>query len=109
VSVSDGELVTGLLEFLAQFFVVLDDAVVHDGEAIVRDVWMRVAFRGNAVRGPAGVGDAHLAVSRVGVDGLLEHLHLADGAQALQVRRAIQNRDAGPSRSRDIPVGAVLP
>ena len=31
----------------------------------------------------------------IGVDRVLQHLHLADGAQALEVRRAVQHRDAG--------------
>jgi hypothetical protein len=89
------EFVTGLLQILAQLFVVLDDAVVNDGEAVVRDVRVGIALRGHAVRRPARVRDAHLAVGRVRVDRVLEHLHLADGAQPLEVRRAIEHRDAG--------------
>ncbi len=45
--------------------------------------------------GPARMCDAHLAVGVIGVDGVLEHLHLADGAQALEMRRAVQHRNAG--------------
>ena len=89
------ELVTELLQVVAQLFVVLDDAVVHDGQTVVRDMRMRVALGGHAMSGPARVCDAHLAVRVIGVDRVLEHLHLADGAQALQMRRAVQYRDAG--------------
>ena len=60
-----GEVVAELLELVAQLFVILDDAVVHDGEAVVRDMGVRVALGGHAVRGPARVGDAHLAVRGV--------------------------------------------
>ena len=59
-----GELVAEFLEILAQFFVILDDAVVDDGETVVRDMRMRVALGRHAVRGPARVRDAHLAVRR---------------------------------------------
>jgi hypothetical protein len=44
-------------QFAAQAFVVLDDAVVDDGDA-AGDVRVGVAFGGHAVGGPAGVGDA---------------------------------------------------
>src|ERR1700741_728204 len=56
---------------------------------------MRVAFGGHAVRRPARVRDADLAVRRARVDRVLQHLHLADGAQALEPGRAVQDRDAG--------------
>ena len=47
------------LEHLPQRAVVLDDAVVHDGDrARAVDVRMRVALVRRAVRGPARVGDA---------------------------------------------------
>ena len=95
VSVSDVNVVAELLEVFAQLFVVLDDAVVDDREAVVRDVRMRVALGRHAVRGPARVRDADLAVRRVRVDRVLQHLHLADGAQALELGRAVQHRDAG--------------
>ncbi len=44
-------------QFAAQGFVIFDDAVVHDGNA-ARYVRVGIAFAGNAMRGPAGVGDA---------------------------------------------------
>jgi hypothetical protein len=89
------ERVTQPLKIGAQLFVIFDDAVVHDRQAIVRHVRMRIAFRGHAMRRPAGVRDADIAVRVIGVDGVLEDLDLADGAQPLQLLRAIENRDAG--------------
>ena len=90
-----GEGVAGLLELFAQLFVVLDDAVVNDREAAERDVRMRVALGRDAVRGPARVRDADLAVRGVGFDRVLEHLDLADGAQALELGGAVEHGDAG--------------
>ncbi len=51
-------------QLLAQLLVILDDAVVHDGEAVARDVRVRVALAGGSVRCPAGVGDAQRARDR---------------------------------------------
>ena len=79
--------VAGLLQLFAQLFVILDDAVVDDREAAERDVRMRVAFRRDAVRGPARVRDADLAVRGVRFDCILQHLDLADRAQALELAR----------------------
>ena len=90
-----GERVAGLLQLLAQLFVIFDDAVVDDGQAIVRDVRVCVALGRHAVRGPARVRDADLAVRGIRLDGFLEHLDLADGAQPLELRGAIQHGDAG--------------
>ena len=57
------ELVPGGFEAFPQIGVVFDDAVVDDGE-LAFFVGMRVgiAFAGDAVRGPAGVGDAGVHV-----------------------------------------------
>ena len=90
-----GERVAALLELRAQLLVVLDDAVVHDGEAVARDVRMRVALARHAMRGPAGVRDADLAGGGAVGERLLQHAHLADGAQARQVPGAVQHGDAG--------------
>ena len=90
-----GERVAGLLQLLAKLFVIFDDPVVDDGQAIVRDVRMRVALGGHAVRGPARVRDADLAVRGIRLDGVLEHLDLADRAQALELRGAVEHGDAG--------------
>ena len=89
------ERVAGLLELVAQLFVILDDAVVDDGQATQRDVRVRVAFRRHAVRGPARVRDADLAVRGVRFDRFLEHLDLADRAQSLELGGAVEYGDAG--------------
>jgi hypothetical protein len=62
------EHVAGRLEFGAQFLVVLDDAVVDDGDLVAREVRMRVVRARRAVRGPARVRDAGQAVEVVGLD-----------------------------------------
>ena len=67
----------------AQDFVVLDDAVVHDGEA-ARNVRMRVALAGNAVRRPARVRDTGCARGAGLVDLSGQFGDAANGAQALQ-------------------------
>jgi hypothetical protein len=41
------------------------------------------------------VRDADLAVRGIRLDGFLEHLDLADGAQALEFRGAVEHGDAG--------------
>ncbi len=90
-----GERVAGLLQLVAQLFVIFDDPVVDDGQAIVRDVRVRVALGRHAVRGPARVRDADLAVRGIRLDGVLEHLDLADRAQALELGGAVEHGDAG--------------
>ena len=90
-----GELVARRLQLGAQDVVVLDDAVVDDGETVRGDVRVRVALRGHAVRRPSGVGDAEVGGGRRGVDGFLQALHLADGAQALELAGAVDHGDAG--------------
>ena len=57
------EHVAGGLEPVAQRFVVLDDAVVDDGDFAVGDMRMRVGRRGRAVRRPARVRDAGVGVT----------------------------------------------
>ena len=78
-----GKHVTRGLQAGAQFLVVLDDAVMHHGQA-VGDVRVRVALARDAVRRPAGVGDA----GRAGGPGLVDLRHqfgdAPDRAQAAQ-------------------------
>ncbi len=59
-----GELVAEFGQLLAQLFVILDDAVVNDGNAVPRDMRVRVALGRHAVGRPAGVRDAQVAVDR---------------------------------------------
>ena len=95
VSVSEENGVAVTLEVGAQLLVVLDDAVVDDGEPVTRDMRMRVALARHAVRGPAGVGDADLAGGGGVFERIIQHAHLADRAQPGEVLRAVQHRDAG--------------
>ena len=88
------ELVAGLDQLGAQFVVVLDDAVVDDRDAVLRDVRVRVALARHAVRRPPRVRDAEIAVRGVGVERVLELADLADGAQPLDVAGAVQHGDA---------------
>ena len=60
--------------------VVLDDAVVNDGDAVAGQVRMRIRLGDAAVRGPARVGDAEPASQRRLRELLLELRDLADGA-----------------------------
>ena len=80
-----GEVIAGGFELVAQLQIVLDDAVVHDGDTSGRvRVRMGIGLGGGAMRGPAGMPDAH-----VRLQGLLEHLalqidDLADPATELE-------------------------
>jgi hypothetical protein len=66
-----GELVALALGLVAKLLVVLDDAVVDDRDAVLRDVRVRVSLARYAVRGPAGVCDAEAPVRRIGVERVL--------------------------------------
>ena len=90
-----GELVAAPHQVRPQVLVVLDDAVVHDGEPVARDVRMGVALARHPVGRPAGVGDADLAVGGGMVERLIEHAHLADRTQPGEVLRAVEDCDAG--------------
>ena len=93
-----GEDVAGGLEALAQRLVVLDDAVVDDGDLAVGDVRMRVGRRGRAVRRPARVRDAGVRGerARIGLRGEIGDARRAH--QPLEVRRrgiVADDREAG--------------
>ena len=72
---------------------ILDDAVMHHGDAF-GGVRMSVVLGRLAMGGPAGVTDAGVTVERSIVQPLLEILQLAFGAPALE-RLALQRRDTG--------------
>ena len=81
------------LHLLAQRLEILDDAVVHDGDA-VDDMRMGVADGRGAVRRPAGVGDADRPRQRRGGELAREIVELALGAAAIEP--AVHERaDAG--------------
>ena len=60
------EHVTQPLELGTQFFVVLDDAVVHHCQIMAREVWVGIALAWRTVGGPAGVRDAQATGQRLG-------------------------------------------
>ena len=90
-----GELVAELLQLVAQFFVILDDAVVHESDAIAGNVRMRVALARHAVRGPARVRNAKQPMRRILHQGVLQHFHFADSSQPLDRPGAVEHRYAG--------------
>ena len=63
---------------------VLDDAVVHYGDGIVRQVWMRVLVAGHAVRSPASVRNAGATTDRIRIDNSLQVGDLALPPRPLQ-------------------------
>ena len=79
-------------ELKAQLHVVLDDTVV-DQDQVVDLVWVCVLFGGRAVRRPAGVPDAHVAVDGGVIEARFEGGELAFGAVALE-GAAIKDREA---------------
>ena len=75
------------LELAPEGDVILDDAVVHDGDP-TGDVRMRVRLAGPAVRGPAGVPDAGASHERVLLQRRLEVGELADRAHDFDAHAA---------------------
>ena len=81
-------------QFGAQLGVVLDDAVVHHRDALVRHVRVRVDRVRHAVRGPARVRDAGAAGDRLRFVQRFELAHLALGAHAREAP-VLEHRDTG--------------
>ena len=91
-----GEVVAAIQEVLLKLEIVLDDAVVDDGEVLVAaGVGMAVGVGGVAVGGPAGVSQAGIALGNLhqGIGG--EAHHLADGLAELEVAVFVADGDAG--------------
>ena len=80
-----GESVAEILEVSAQRFVIFDDAVVHDRDAVARYVRMGIFGGRHAMGGPARMRNADRAADGVCVEGVLQRLDLAHGAQARRV------------------------
>ena len=89
----------------AQLLVVFDDAVVHQGDAalaILRphlcavrphaEVRVRVVHRGRAMRGPAGVGNAGVALQALGLALAGQVGHAGNAAHAAQAACRIRRR-----------------
>ncbi len=72
---------------------ILDDAVMDDGDFARRDR-MRVALRRHAMRRPARMADADMALHRLTIEQRRERRQLALGPAALD-RAVDQGRDAG--------------
>ena len=73
---------------------ILDDAVVHDRDAVARYMRVRVVHGRDAVGSPSGMRYTHVAADRGRVERILQNLHLADGAQAGDPT-ALEHGDAG--------------
>ena len=80
-------------EFGAQLGKILDDAVMHDGDA-VGGVGMGVDLVGPAMGGPAGMADAAMAAERFAGEAVFEILQLAFGAAARE-HAVLQGGDTG--------------
>ena len=78
-----------------QRLVIFDDAVVHDGDPVARDVRMRIARGRHAVGGPAGVGDADVTLNRRRGEGVLQSLDLAHRAHAGELMLLRQHGEPG--------------
>ena len=89
------ELVAERLEFGAQFLVVLDDAVVHDGNISARSDGMRIERVRRAMRGPACVRDTGEPRDRLRGMQQFELVHLAFRAHALEARIGQQGDTRG--------------
>src|SRR5690606_23595722 len=88
-----GEDVAEVGQLFAQDAVVLNDAVMHDGQAL-GDVRVGIALGGLAVGGPAGVGDAQVADGGGKFEGFFQFGDLAGGANALDAVAGGEDGDA---------------
>ena len=93
-------------ELAPQRLVILDDAVVDDGDPVGGDR-MGVGLGRQAVGRPAGVADADHPVHRLAVEPPGEVVELALGPPALDLA-VDQGCDPGRSHSRGIRGGAAL-
>ena len=89
------KLITKLLQFIAQIIVILDDAVVHDGNAVFGYVWMRIPFSWSTMCRPASMRNAHASRGRTIVQRILQVLHLANSTQARKLLAIGQHSHAG--------------
>ncbi|MNJ48990.1 hypothetical protein D3C77_442030 [compost metagenome] len=78
------EQVTQALELFTQFFVVLDDAVVHHRQILAGEMRVGIMLGWRAVGCPTSVGNTQLACQRVGGYSGFQLADLADAATTLQ-------------------------
>ncbi len=81
-------------ELCPQHVVVLDDAVMNHGHVITTKMRMCIPFRRNAMRRPAGMRNAHVAIGRRQPQGLFKFANLSFPAHAGQRAGCIDDRDA---------------
>ena len=94
------------LQLALQIEVVLDDPVVDDDDAAgAVAVRMRVLFGRPAVRRPARVADAVVALERIDADDAPRAFDSLPALRRISIRRARRRRP--PSRSRDIRAGGA--
>src|SRR5882757_5739811 len=89
------ETVAQLNETGSQRLMILDNAVVHDGNSAPRNVRMRIARGGNAVSGPTGMGDADMAGDWCGIKGILQRFYFAHGAHPSELTGGPQHGHSG--------------
>ena len=90
-----GEGVARRLQFVADFLVVFDDAVVDDGDVAAAHLRVGVGFARHAVRRPAGVGDAAVAVDVLAFGFGDEARHFTDSAAAVNFAVVIDGKAGG--------------
>lgn len=83
------------LESLAQFFVILDDAVVHHRQLLPGEMRVSVALARRTVGGPTSVGNAQTPGQWLGLQRGLQFADLADAAAAIQCALLGQERHTG--------------
>ena len=88
-----GEFVAQLEQFVAQLFVIFNDAVMHDRQTVIGNVRMRIALARHTVGGPACVRNANFARGRRFGECVLQHFDLADGPDSFQLVGAVEDRE----------------
>ena len=71
----------GRLQFLSDFSVVFNNAVMYQGNPTARNMRVRIADHGAAVRRPTRVGDPHRTVQLFGFNLLRQFLHALHGTR----------------------------
>ena len=71
-----------LLQIVAQFLVVFDNAIVHDRNIVLRHVRVRIAFVRRTVRCPTRVRNSTGAPQRFFIKRILQLLNFANPADA---------------------------